>query len=116
MPAMLKGYFDRVMVAGAAWTFPPENGAGASSHSHGLVPLLTNVHRVLGISTYGASRTVNFFAGDNGRNCIGTAVRPTVFDANCTCAWLGLYGLDTCSNKQRQDFVHHVRCFVRDEL
>lgn len=92
MPAMLKGYFDRTFVPGpkgeGAWDFPT-SAKDPEAASNGLVPRLTNVKRVLGISTYGASRTIAFLAGDNGRNTIATAIRPN-FAPDCTCRWLGL--------------------------
>ena len=54
-------------------------------------------------------------AGDNGRNCIATAIRP-VFAPDCTCLWLGLYQLDNCSLKARSDFLDRVRVAIRDEF
>jgi NAD(P)H dehydrogenase (quinone) len=69
MPAMLKGYFDRTLMPGedCAWSFPTSDPKERTA-SNGLVPKLTNVKRMMGISTYGASRQITLLAGDNGRN------------------------------------------------
>jgi NAD(P)H dehydrogenase (quinone) len=82
---------------------------------NGLVPRLTNVSRMLGISTYGASRTIAFLAGDNGRNCIGTAIRPN-FKPGCTCQWMGLYDMDFVGAEARAAFLADVRRTIRDEF
>ena len=83
--------------------------------SNGLVPRLTNIKRLLCVSTYGASRRITLLAGDNGRNCIGTAIRAN-FDPDCTCLWLGLYDLDFITREERQAFATMVRRTVADEL
>ena len=79
------------------------------------MPRLTNIKRLACVSTYGAPKHIVFLAGDNGRNCIATAIRP-VFAPDCTCLWLGLYQLDNCSLKARSDFLDRVRVAIRDEF
>ncbi len=120
MPAMLKGYFDRTLVRGEAWDFPPPGGEGGggvpASIVGGLVPKLTNVRRVVGVSTYGATRGTALLAGDNGRNCISTAIRNWNFAPGCPLYWLGLYGLDDCTVKVREGFLEEVRRAVREEF
>ena len=130
MPAMLKGYFDRTFVRGETWDFPgrEKNGGGgggggdapaaaaAAASSSGLVPKLTNIRRVMGVSTYGATRSVTFLAGDNGRNCVSTAIRHGNFAPGCTCLWLGLYGMDDSTEKGRGEFLDEVRKSVREEF
>ena len=114
MPAMLKGFFDRTLVPGddCAWDFPK---AGDATASNGLVPKLTNIQRLLGVSTYGAPRHIAFLAGDNGRNTIATAIRPN-FAPGCTCTWLGLYRMDDAPKEEREQFVATVKRVVRDEF
>jgi NAD(P)H dehydrogenase (quinone) len=133
VPAMLKGYFDRVFVMGETWDFPGrrerdaiDDGAKnmiatktattAIVGNVGLVPKLTNIHRVMGISTYGASRAVTFASGDGGRNTICTAIRHGNFNPICPCYWLGLYDLDHCDLNRRKEFLDEVRRVVRDEF
>jgi len=114
VPAALKGFFDRTFQPGdsaagtlGAWEFPPSTGDGASPT--GLRPLLTNVKRIAGVSTYGATQQITFLAGDNGRNTIATAIRHGAFAPDCTCLWLGLYGMDRTTDGERRDFLGLVR-------
>ena len=110
VPAALKGFFDRTFQPGSstagaigAWEFPPTgcDAAGEGASSTGLRPLLTNVKRVAAVSTYGAPQHIAFLAGDNGRNCIATAIRHGAFAPDCTCLWLGLYAIDSTSEQAR---------------
>ena len=116
MPAMLKGYFDRTLVPGdeGAWAFPGTE-AGETVASNGLVPRLTNVQRVMGVSTYGASRSLVLLAGDNGRNCISTGIRAN-FSPDCACHWLGLYDMDFASSARRREFLDAVRTTVAESF
>jgi NAD(P)H dehydrogenase (quinone) len=109
---MLKGWFDRTLVPGATWDLPSADGKGTSL-INGLVPRLANVKRIVAVSTYGAPQYLTVLAGDNGRNCIGTAIRP-VFAPGCTCHWLGLYQLDNCSHEARVSFASTVTAAIRD--
>ena len=105
---MLKSYLDRTLVPGegGAWDLP-KDGSGT------LVPRLTNVKRVVGISTYGAPQHLVLLAGDNGRNTISTAIRP-LFHEECTCLWLGLYNIDATSTAMRDEFCDKVRACIRE--
>lgn len=115
MPAMLKGFFDRTLVPGddCAWDFP--KSAAEAAASNGLVPKLTNIKRLMAVSTYGAPRRIAFLAGDNGRNCISTAIRPN-FAPDCTCLWLGLYGMDDVAPADRAAFLATVRQTVAEDF
>ena len=127
VPAMLKGFCDRVLVRGVAWRFPSDadadggggggdgdgdGGAGADAAATGLVPLLTNVRAIAGVTTYGAPRHIVAGAGDNGRRMISHAIRP-VFSPECTLLWLGLYSMDDCSAEDRARHLERVRARFR---
>eukprot|EP00929_Paragymnodinium_shiwhaense_P109982 TRINITY_DN76638_c0_g1_i1.p1 TRINITY_DN76638_c0_g1~~TRINITY_DN76638_c0_g1_i1.p1 ORF type:complete len:257 (-),score=24.74 TRINITY_DN76638_c0_g1_i1:167-937(-) len=115
VPAVLKGYFDRVFVPGAdgAWDLPAEDGSDKHWIApNGLVPRLTNVRRILGVTTYGASRSIAALAGDNGRNMIGTCVRAN-FNPDCPVTWFGLYSMSSKKEQERKEFLCAVREFVK---
>mmetsp|Transcript_33096 Transcript_33096/g.83508 ORF Transcript_33096/g.83508 Transcript_33096/m.83508 type:complete len:251 (-) Transcript_33096:192-944(-) len=121
-PAAMKGFFDRTLIPGSTWSFPPKpEGSVAlvpgfmNSGATGLVPGLTNIKRVYGVSTYGASQSIVTMAGDNGRNMICTAIRP-LFSKDCTCGWVGLYNMDFVSSEGKRAFLDKVKHIIRDEL
>jgi len=103
-PASLKGFFDRTLVAGLTWEFPISQTLGAKL---GLVPKLTNIERIVGISTYGASQAIVRVAGDNGRRMISNAIRHSVCP-RATVTWMGLYGVDTMPVEGRIKFLEGV--------
>jgi NAD(P)H dehydrogenase (quinone) len=79
VPALLKGWLDRVMVKGVA--FELDDGAPRPR------PLLRHVRRLVGISTYPTSRARTFVLADAGRRTIMRTLRlvcaPTV-----RCRWV----------------------------
>lgn len=105
-PAAVKGFVDRAFLPGVA--FALEDGGT-------LKPLLTNIRRVAGVSTYGAPQAVVAAAGDNGRTMISHALRP-MFAPSCTLRWLGLYEMDTQQRPALEAHVAEVRRTFRDEF
>lgn len=102
-PAMLKGWLERVMVPGVAFVF----------NSKGKVrPGLTNVRRVVGISTYGSPRAYVRFVNDNGRRMITRALRLNT-GLRTRRSWLGLYAIDTATAAQREAFLGKVEQRMR---
>jgi NAD(P)H dehydrogenase (quinone) len=98
VPAVLKGWFERVMVPGVGFVFNDQQK---------VRPGLTNVKRLVGITTYGSPwryiKTIN----DNGRRTIKRALRlSTGWGTRST--WLPLYGMDTLSAAKRQQFLAKV--------
>jgi NAD(P)H dehydrogenase (quinone) len=105
MPAILKGYFDRVWANTVA--FRLQEGGGV------LVPALTNIGKIAVVTTYGApwwfirlvlpdpSRAI--IINGLGRLC-GRGIRR----------WLALYNIDGASEAQRAAFLARVeREFAR---
>ena len=105
MPAILKGYFDRVWANNVAFTLPEGGGA--------IRPALTNIRKIAVVTTYGApwwfirvvlpdpSRAI--IMNGLGRLC-GRGIRR----------WLALYNIDGASEAQRAAFLARVeREFAR---
>jgi len=105
-PAAVKGFLDRTLVHDIAWSLPKPQPDG-SLGSTGLVPKLTNITQIVGVSTYGAPQSIVTLAGDNGRRMIANAIRPIMAPA-ASVGWMGLYGMDTTTHEQRTTFLHHV--------
>src|SRR6188472_1900059 len=66
-PAMLKGWIDRVWVNGVAWDLP--------EGSNRLRPLLTDIGRIVVVTTHGSSRLVNAAQGDAGKHLVRRSLR-----------------------------------------
>jgi len=98
LPAVLKGWLDRVMVPGVAFVF---DDAGK------VRPGLGQVRHIIGISTYGSPRSYVRVVNDNGRRILTRAVRLSC-GVRARPRWLGLYSIDTSSVGDRDDFAARV--------
>jgi NAD(P)H dehydrogenase (quinone) len=98
-PAMLKGWFERVWVPGVAFRF---TGPGV------LSPLLSNIHRIGVVTTYGSTRWVLWLTGSPDRRLIGRGLRR-MCARGCRLDWLSLTRMDTCTHRERERFVAKVR-------
>ena len=101
MPAMLKGWLERVMVTGVSFTLNPATSK--------VKPNLQKIVRVVGITTYGSPRWAMFAFNDAGRRLVTRCVRILANPLRCRSKWLGLYNLDGCSQADRVAFVERVR-------
>src|SRR5258705_9177950 len=66
-PAMLTGWLDRVLVRGVAWELP-EGGKRITGQ-------LTNVNRLVSITSHGSSKLVNVLEGEPAQRLIGRSGR-----------------------------------------
>jgi NAD(P)H dehydrogenase (quinone) len=98
MPAILKGWLERVMVPGVGFVF--------DEHHH-VRRGLTHVRRIVGISTYGANRVYVKAIHDNGRRVLLRALRMNTATLTRR-SWIGLYGMNTRSDEQRAAFLQRV--------
>lgn len=98
LPAVLKGWLEKVMVEGVAFRFDAE---------HRVRPALGHVRRVVGISTYGSPRSYVGLVNDNGRRILTRALRLSTGWRTRT-AWLALYAIDTSTPEQRRAFLERV--------
>jgi len=99
MPAMLKGWFDRIWVLGVAFRL---DGAG------GLQPLLTNVRRIGVLTTYGSPRWLHWFIGWPDWRMVRYGFRP-LCARRCRLEWISLARMDSCTAQQRERFLTRVR-------
>jgi putative NADPH-quinone reductase len=99
LPAILKGWLERVMVPGVAFVFDERSGK--------VRPGLRRVRRLVGISSYGSPRTAVKLINDNGRRTITRTLRMSC-GLRARTTWLALYGIDTASESRRREFLDDV--------
>jgi putative NADPH-quinone reductase len=98
-PAMLKGWIDRVWVAGVAWELPPGRNV--------IRPLLTDVRRIVVVTTHGSSKLINALEGESGKRTVTRALRVLCSKRTRT-TWCAVYGLDTAGAEDRDRFLARV--------
>lgn len=103
LPAILKGWLERVMVPGVGFVF---------NCNGNIRPRLTNVRRIVGISTYGSPRSYVRLINDNGRRTLTRALRLNT-GLRTRSTWLGLYDLDSATATQRSRFLDRVEQKMR---
>ena len=100
LPAVLKGWLERVMLPGVAFTFDRNNK---------VRPALTNIRRIVVVSTYGSPRRYVAAVNDNGRRMLTRALR-----LNCgvrvRTTSVRLFAMDTKDDRAR---ARHLRRIER---
>jgi NAD(P)H dehydrogenase (quinone) len=99
LPAILKGWLERVLVPGVAFVFDPRN--------HKVQPNLSRVRRIVGVTTYGSSWWYTKLLTDAGRRTLLRGLR-LVCNHSSRPIWLGMYRTDTSTPEQRQAFLQRV--------
>ena len=95
LPAQLKGWLERVLIAGVAFRLNEKNR---------VRPGLTRLRRIHVISTYGSPKLYVRLVNDNGRRTLLRTLR-------LSCTWKtrtshqGLYALDTSTGDSRKKFL-----------
>lgn len=100
LPAILKGWLDRVLVPGVSFVLDPRTNK--------VKPGLGQLRHVVGISTYGSSRVAMRVFNDAGRRNIMRCVRVLAHPLRCRSTWLGMYALDRSTPAQREAFLTSV--------
>ncbi len=103
-PAMLKGWIDRVWVAGVAYELPP----GANR----IRPLLTNIRRIVAVTTHGSSKLVNSVQGEGGKRVVTRSLR-VLCNRFARTTWLALYDIDHADQQAREAFLDRVERSLR---
>lgn len=103
LPAILKGWLDRVLVPGVGFVFNAEGK---------VRPGLGHVRRMIGISTYGSPWRYVKVVNDNGRRTLLRTIRINTGWRTRT-KWLGLYAIDTATTDEREAFLERVERTMR---
>ncbi len=93
-PAMMKGWLEKVMLPGVAFTLGPG----------GWRPALRHVRLVAGVATYGGARWRNWLAGDSARRIVTRAVWSYT-GWRATVRYRALYGIDRAGPERRAAFL-----------
>ncbi len=100
MPAILKGYFDRIWAPGVAFHLDPKRG--------GIRGGLGNIRAFAVLTTYGSPWWfIRLVMRDPGRRVMTTGLRR-LFAPRVRVRYLAQYGMDTCPARQRRHFLARV--------
>ena len=103
-PGMLKGWIDRVWVAGVAYELLPGTNR--------IRPLLGNIRRLVVVTSHGSSKWINALQGEGGKRVISRALR-VLCHRRARTAWIALYGTDRASEDDRKRFLNRVERKLR---
>ena len=104
MPAILKGWIDRTILPGVAFSVDPKTLK--------LQPGLTNVRRLIGISTFGGPQLASLVARDNGSKIVTRSLRA-ICHRRCRTTWLRLFNIDSSTTVEREKFLQRVERTMR---
>jgi NAD(P)H dehydrogenase (quinone) len=99
LPAMLKGWFDRVWAKDVAFVLG-EDGS--------ITPLMTHITKLGVITTCGASRWWSFIVGQPGKKTVLRGIRA-LCAWRCKTMFLAHYRMDTSTAADRAAFLEKVR-------
>ena len=101
MPAMLKGWVDRVWGPGIAFDYDPKD--------HHLTPALHNIKLFGVVTSYGSPWwIVHLFAGNAGHKVLMRGMKP-LCARDARSFYLAQYGMDASTDRQRHAFLEKVR-------
>ena len=104
LPAMLKGWIDRVWVPFATFELP-----------QGLAPVqgrMRNIRLIGGFSTYGSPWWwIRLVSGDPGRRIVMKGLRP-LCHPRCRSFWMGHYRMDSSTPASRARFLRKVEALA----
>ena len=98
-PAMLKGWIDRVWVAGVAWSL--------SDGDRMPKPLLRGIRRIAVVTTHGSPKWINAVQGESGKRVVIRSIRAMCARRVRT-TWCALYGIDSSNEDDRTEFLDRV--------
>lgn len=99
LPAILKGWLDRIWLPGVTFELPEEKGP--------IKPLMQHIRLLAGISTYGANWWWTRWVGDPGRRTLMRGIRA-LCAPKCQTFWLAHYEMDRSTDATRASFLQKV--------
>ena len=100
LPAMLKGWLERVMVPGLAFEMPVSLLGPRSKLRH--------IRRLLVLTTCGASPLLSWLMGQPGRRTLLRGFR-SLCHVLCRTQYLALYNMDSVTERQKSAHLERVR-------
>lgn len=99
LPAMLKGWLDRVWVPHATFTLPEDGGP--------IRPGMTHIRHLVGITTCGAPWLWTKIVGEPGRKTVMRGIRA-LCAKRCKTLWLAHYRMDRSTPESRAAFLKKI--------
>ena len=100
LPAMLKGWLDRVWIPHVTFTLPDDGSP--------IRGLMQHIECLVGITTSGSSRFWMMLVGNPGRKTIMRGIRA-ICARRCRKLWLAHYDIDKSTPESRAAFMKRVR-------
>lgn len=99
LPAMLKGFFDRVWATGVVFDLAPQGG---------IVSRISHIRRIGIVTTCGANRFLSILMGQPGRKTILRGIRA-LCGLRARTMYLAHYDMDRSTPKSRAAFLERVK-------
>ncbi|QPC88128.1 flavodoxin family protein [Mesorhizobium sp. NBSH29] len=104
LPAMLKGFFDRVWAADVAFRLPTDGGR--------IISLIGHIRKIAVITTCGAPWWFSFIVGQPGRKTILRGMRA-LCAPRCQTRYLAHYNMDRSTPESRESYLAKVKTTMR---
>jgi NAD(P)H dehydrogenase (quinone) len=100
VPAILKGYLDRVWLPGVAFHLPADGGR--------IQPGLTNIRKLAAVTTHGSPWWfMKFWMREPGKAVLMRGLKP-LLAPGCRTAWLAQGSMDTSTPEIRRRFLAKI--------